>query len=148
MELPFLHFDFEMEKPKRLIVSYSSKRAEKDRHDREKAVENKHDLRMRPVFHWTANRILSHIAVCFVAFSLIRFSAARISEELWSAQESILIDPKKQKRYVLPAKTSKDTQTIYQAMKKTPKFSALSITRKLKNVVARCFCKSLSNSAL
>jgi transposase len=92
---------------------------------------DKHDLRMRPVFHWTANRILSHTAVCFVAFSLIRFlqhiirtetkerfSAARISEELWSVQESILIDPKKQKRYVLPAKTSKDTQTIYQAMKK------------------------------
>jgi transposase len=116
---------------------------------------------MQPVFHWTANRILSHIAVCFVAFSLIRFlqhiirtetkecfSAARISEELWSVQESILTDPKKQKRYVLPAKTSKDTQTIYQAMKKTPKFSALSITRKLKSVVARCFGKSLSNSAL
>ncbi|MDR3326641.1 MAG: hypothetical protein LBT04_00645, partial [Prevotellaceae bacterium] len=34
-----------------------------------------HDLRMQPVFHWTANRILSHIAVCFVAFSLIRFFA-------------------------------------------------------------------------
>ncbi|MDR3328102.1 MAG: hypothetical protein LBT04_08305, partial [Prevotellaceae bacterium] len=32
-------FDFEMEKSKRLIVSYSSKRTEKDRHDREKAVE-------------------------------------------------------------------------------------------------------------
>ena len=28
---------------------------------------------MRPVFHWTAKRINAHIAICFIAFALIRF---------------------------------------------------------------------------
>ncbi|MDR3327752.1 MAG: hypothetical protein LBT04_06485, partial [Prevotellaceae bacterium] len=66
----------------------------------------------------------------------------------WSVQESILIDPKKQKRYVLPAKTSKDTQTIYQAMKKRRSLVLINYSKIKKNVVARCFDKSLSNSAL
>ena len=39
------------------------------------------DLRMRPVFHWTSNRIQAHIAICFVAFALIRFLQHHIKEE-------------------------------------------------------------------
>jgi len=34
---------------------------------------SKHDLRVRPVFHWSADRIKAHIAICFVSFALIRF---------------------------------------------------------------------------
>ena len=34
---------------------------------------SRHDLRVRPVFHWSAKRIKAHIAICFIAFSLIRF---------------------------------------------------------------------------
>jgi len=40
----------------------------------------KHDLRVRPVFHWTASRIKAHIAICFVAFALIRFLQYRIKQ--------------------------------------------------------------------
>jgi transposase len=92
---------------------------------------DKHDLRMRPVFHWTPNRIRAHIAICFVAFSLIRFlqhhlkqelderfSARRISLELNSVQESILYDVnKKLNKYVIPSKSSNNVLKMYNAMK-------------------------------
>ena len=92
---------------------------------------DKHDLRMRPVFHWTPNRIKAHIAVCFVAFALIRFlqhhlkqelderfSARRISLELNFVQESILYDVnKKFNKYVIPSKSSNNVLKIYNAMK-------------------------------
>jgi transposase len=92
---------------------------------------DKHDLRMRPVFHWNSNRIKAHIAICYVAFSLIRFlqhrikqevkeqfSAQRISIELNSVQESILHDLKdRKKKYVIPSKLSDNASKIYESMK-------------------------------
>jgi len=92
---------------------------------------NKYDLRMRPVFHWTANRIHAHIAICFVAFALIRFlqyrikkktqenfSPERITEELYRIQESILRDKSDNNRYVVPSKPSTDAIKIYEVMNK------------------------------
>jgi len=91
----------------------------------------KHDIRLRPVFHWTPNRIKAHIAICFVSFSLIRFlqyhlkqeiderfSALRICMELSSVQESILYDiNNKLNKYVIPSKLNEDVLKIYEAMK-------------------------------
>jgi len=91
---------------------------------------NKHDLRMRPVFHWTARRIRAHICICFIAFSLIRFlqhqikiemkesmSAERIKRELYEIQESILVDDRGA-RYVIPSKPSDEAIAIYKTMNK------------------------------
>jgi transposase len=92
---------------------------------------DKHDLRMRPVFHWSSDRIQAHIAICFVAFSLIRFlqhhikqesgenySARRISLELNTVQQSILCDTKnKNNKYVIPSKSSENVLEIYRTMK-------------------------------
>jgi len=91
---------------------------------------SKHDLRVRPVFHWNSDRIRAHIAVCFVAFALIRFmqhyikknlnesfSAQRICEELVSVQESILFDCNDRNRYVIPSKTSEDAKKLYGIMR-------------------------------
>ena len=91
----------------------------------------KHDLRMRPVFHWSPDRIKAHIAICFVAFSLIRFlqhhikeetnelfSARRISMELSSVQQSILYDVReKNNQYVIPSKANDNVLLIYKTMK-------------------------------
>jgi transposase len=92
---------------------------------------NKHDLRMRPVFHWTANRIQSHISICFMAFSLIRFmqykiklqlnesiSAERIRNELYRVQESIIVDKSDNSVYVIPSKLNDDTIKLYKVMHK------------------------------
>ena len=91
----------------------------------------KHDLKVRPVFHWSAKRIKAHIAICFVAFSLIRFlqyrikqktsecfSTERIREELYRIQESILIHTIDNNRYAVPSKPSQDALKIYDAMNK------------------------------
>jgi transposase len=91
----------------------------------------KHDLRVRPVFHWSAKRIKAHIAICFLAFSLIRFlqyrirqktgksfSAERIREELFRVQESILINTTDNNKYVIPSKPSQNAIKIYEAMNK------------------------------
>jgi transposase len=175
------HSIFKYDENRILIVSYSQKRAEKDRHDREKAIErlrsrllkstdmkslisnygyqkyikakdktnveidldkvnqdvqwdglhgvftnitnfdpqqvlshyrglwqveesfriSKHDLRMRPIFHWTPRRIKAHIAICFMAFSLIRtlqsklrrdyklLSPEKIRDELYRSMHSV-----------------------------------------------------------
>jgi len=93
---------------------------------------NKHDLRVRPVFHWSADRIKAHIAICFVAFALIRFlqyrirqktgeyfSPERIREELYRVQESILRYKVNNERYVVPSKPSQDVEKIYNTMNKT-----------------------------
>ena len=92
---------------------------------------SKYDLRVRPVFHWSAKRIKAHIAICFVAFALIRFlqyrirqktgayfSAERIREELYRVQESILINTTDNYKYVIPSKPSKDAIKIYEVMDK------------------------------
>jgi transposase len=93
---------------------------------------SKHDLRVRPVFHWNANRIRAHIAICYMAFSLIRFlqykllhetkarfSPEKIRAELSRVQDSILIDINTNLQYVVPSKPSSDALKIYQTMSKT-----------------------------
>jgi transposase len=93
---------------------------------------SKHDLRVRPVFHWSADRIKAHIAICFVAFALIRFlqyrirqktgeyfSPERIREELYRVQESVLRYKVNNDRYVVPSKPSRDVEKIYDTMNKT-----------------------------
>jgi hypothetical protein len=69
------------------------------------------------------------LAICFAAFSLIRFlqhrilkekqerySAERIRQELFRVQESIVRYTPTVDRYVIPSKPSKETDIIYEAM--------------------------------
>jgi transposase len=92
---------------------------------------SKHDLRVRPVFLWNANRIRAHIAICYMAFSLIRFlqnklrkeanirfSPEKIRSELYRIQDSILVDIETEQKYVIPSKPSSDALKIYHAMAK------------------------------
>lgn len=191
-----------------LIVSYSEKRAEKDRHDRQKAVEqlqkkldksaspssllnnfgykkflkvegaaqlvvdeqkmkeaakwdglhgvitnikkpnsgeilehyhglwqieetfriSKHDLRIRPIFHWTPQRIKAHLALCFTALVCVRMLTYRVASqyqplspevirnELVHVQLSILRNIDTNNRYCLPSALSKHARKIYQLM--------------------------------
>jgi transposase len=87
---------------------------------------SKHDLKMRPVFHWTAKRIKAHIAICYMAFSLIRTlqyklkqSGLRLSPEviqnqLYHTQASILKHIHTDERYVIPSKQGKNVGELYQ----------------------------------
>jgi transposase len=202
--------EIELSQDKRLIVTYSPKRAEKDKHDREKAVKklkekigksknpaslisnygykkylkikgetrveldkvklanaaawdglhgiitnkkditakevldyyhqlwqieenfriSKHDLRIRPIYHWTPKRVKAHIAISFMALVCVRHLEYRvkrqykklspevIKNELLHSQCSILKDISTNKKYCLPSKTTRELKKIYQTVGK------------------------------
>ncbi|NOZ36039.1 MAG: IS1634 family transposase [Chlorobi bacterium] len=85
---------------------------------------SKHDVKMRPIYHWTDKRIQAHIAICFMALSCMRFAeyevAARykkispleIRRQLKQVQTSILKDKSTGKLYALPSKIQEDAYKI------------------------------------
>lgn len=88
---------------------------------------NKHDLKMRPIFHWTPSRIKAHIAICFIAYALIKqslfrlkrqrqeMSFERLREELLHVQASLHVDIATHKKYVVPSCVTVAQRKIYQA---------------------------------
>jgi len=89
---------------------------------------SKHDLRIRPIFHWKESRIKAHLALCFMAFCCVRFLEFRtkaqfkklspevIRRELLHVQASLLYDHENKKKYLLPSKRSKTAAKLYQIM--------------------------------
>ena len=87
----------------------------------------KHDLKIRPIYHWSPDRIKAHIAITFMAFCCIRLLEYRIKTQsvklspneirhaLGKLELSILKEPSGQ-RYVLPSKYTKEAKQIYQIM--------------------------------
>jgi transposase len=88
----------------------------------------KHDLAVRPIFHWKPQRVRAHIAICFIAYSLVKnleyrvklqykaLSIETIRQTLLRVQTSILFDRKKRIRYGLPSKMKQDAKKIYKLM--------------------------------
>jgi transposase len=89
---------------------------------------NKHDLKIRPIYHFKKGRIKSHLALCFMAFTCVRYLEYRvriqylklspevIRRELTHAQTSILRHKETKKRYAIPSKISFDAGKIYKIM--------------------------------
>jgi len=85
----------------------------------------KHDLKVRPVFHWVPRRVRAHLAISFTAYALVKhleyivklqyrkLSPEKIRQVLIRAQTSILYDKKKKIRYGLPSRISLDARKIY-----------------------------------
>lgn len=88
----------------------------------------KHDLAVRPIFHWKPERVRAHIGICFIAYSLVKnleyrvklqykaLSIETIRQTLLRVQTSILFDRKKRIRYGLPSKMKQDAKKIYKLM--------------------------------
>ena len=88
----------------------------------------KHDLRVRPMYHWTEDRIQAHIGICYMAFVCVRhltyryrlqysaLSPEAIREELLHLQVSVLRDLETKKRYAIPSRSSQKGRTIYKSM--------------------------------
>lgn len=85
---------------------------------------NKHNLKMRPIFHWTPKRIESHIALCYMSFTLLKhieyrvaitqkISVNNIMEQLMGVQASILRHRKTGDLYRLPGHMKNDMRKIY-----------------------------------
>jgi transposase len=85
----------------------------------------KHDLAVRPVYHWKPRRVRVHIAICFAAYGLVKhleyrvrlqykkLSIEKIRYVLMKVQTSILFDKEKRIRYGLPSFMKKDARKIY-----------------------------------
>ena len=89
----------------------------------------KHDLRVRPVYHWTEQRIKAHLAICFMALCCVRHLGVRIKRQkrrsmsaevvrsqLCSRQVSVLSDIKTKKRYAIPSSITNEQRMIYHVM--------------------------------
>ena len=88
----------------------------------------KHDLKVRPIYHHKPNRVKAHLAISFMAYTLVRhlehrvrlqykkLSPQRIRTALLGVQESILYDTKTDKRFALPSSTVLDAEKIYKLM--------------------------------
>ena len=88
----------------------------------------RHDLRVRPVWHWTPDRIRAHVAISFMAFACVRHLAYRVAiqkrsmspEAIRSAltrrQCSILRCKRTGNRYVISSKPTPDAERIYATM--------------------------------
>jgi len=87
---------------------------------------NKHDLEMRPIFHWNPERVKSHILICYLAYALVKqalhriklqhseLSFEKIRNELLRVQSSLLCDIKTKKKYIIPARVTPIQKKIYQ----------------------------------
>ena len=88
----------------------------------------KHDLKVRPIYHWTPPRIAAHIAIVFMTLVCTRhlehrcrvrylpLSAAEIHHSLSAMQQSVLFDLDTQKRYAVPSAPSVHAKGIYQTL--------------------------------
>lgn len=88
---------------------------------------NKTTLKMRPVYHFKPERIKAHIAICYMAFAVLRqleyrvkllkkLSPAVIIEELNSVQSSIFVHKITKDRYRIPGNFSHEARKIYNAI--------------------------------
>ena len=41
---------------------------------------NKHDLSIRPVYHWTPDRIRAHITICFLSHAALKSTERRLRD--------------------------------------------------------------------
>ena len=100
---------------------------------------NKHDLKVRPIFHWKPSRIRAHLAIAFMSFCCVRHLEYRVKlqykklspevirRELSHVQVSLLAHRKTKQQYAMPSTVSFDAQKIYQVMGLKPKTTAYPI---------------------
>jgi transposase len=88
----------------------------------------KHNLSLRPIYHFKKERIEAHILICYIAFALIRhlefrvglqketMSIEQIRTALWQVQSSYLRNTETNKKYRLPSAISFTAKKLYQVM--------------------------------
>jgi transposase len=96
----------------------------------------KHDLKIRPIYHWKPNRVKAHLAISFIAYTLVRhleykikllykkLSPEKIKQLLLSVQCSILYDTKTNNKYSMPSHLDNEQKKIYKIMGVTPQLKA------------------------
>ena len=104
----------------------------------------KHTLASRPVFHWTERRVRAHIAICYLAFALLRLlrhryrlahpghpvpSEERLLEELGEVQCSLVHDPGSKRDFALAGPITGEQRRIYAAVGLKPLSRTMPVPR-------------------
>lgn len=88
---------------------------------------NKHNLQMRPIYHYKPERIHTHIAICYMVFTLIKLVQYHIQltkpqlklndilSLLLKVEYSIYVDSKTDVRYKMQGYMSREANMLYQA---------------------------------
>lgn len=87
---------------------------------------NKHTLSMRPIYHYKQERIKTHIAICFMAFSVLRnmeyqvkltqkISLETMIDELTQVQASYYRHTQTGTMYRMPGKFTHNAAKIYKS---------------------------------
>ena len=89
----------------------------------------KHDLKVRPIYHWTPGRIRAHLAIAYMAFACVRHLAYRVKlqkkrnlspeairDALLNRQCSVLRHTGTGQRYAIPSPATAEAQLIYEAL--------------------------------
>ncbi|NEW60365.1 IS1634 family transposase [Sulfurovum sp. bin170] len=88
----------------------------------------KHDLKIRPIYHWSPKRVKAHLAISFAAYMLTRYLEYRVRLQykklspqiirnlLLNVQKSIVYDKSKKIKYIIPSKIKPDAKKIYNLM--------------------------------
>lgn len=83
---------------------------------------------MRPIYHFSSDRIKAHILICYLAFALTRYaqqkinifddtiSIEKIRNSLAEIEASILEDKTTGHFYKVPSRIGKEATMIYKAM--------------------------------
>lgn len=89
---------------------------------------SKHDLKIRPIFHWTPARVRAHISLCYMALCCVRYLEYRVKKQheklspevirdnLLSVQASLLVHKPTGRKYLLPSSTKEHASTLYKTM--------------------------------
>jgi len=88
---------------------------------------NKHNLGMRPIYHYKPERIKTHIAICYMAFAILkliqyqtqltqpRYTINNILDVMLSVQSSIYVHRRTQDKYKIPGCMSHLATALYRA---------------------------------
>lgn len=86
---------------------------------------NKHDLKMRPIYHWTPSRIRSHVSICFMTYTLVKIALYRLSQNnlnhsfeefkniLTEIDSTIVEDKSTRIKYSIPSLLTDEQKKIY-----------------------------------
>ena len=89
---------------------------------------SKHDLKVRPIFHWTPKKVRAHIAICFMALTCVRYLSYRLKTQsinlseqairnaLTQVQISILKHQQSGKYFGIPSRKTIEAEKIYKAL--------------------------------
>jgi len=89
---------------------------------------SKHDLKVRPIYHWTPKRIEAHIAIAFMSLLCVRHLQYRmtlqarpvspdvIRNALVHVQHSVLEHTQTHRRYVIPSAVNETSRQLYKVM--------------------------------